>query len=138
MKLSANFSLEELIHSEIADRNAIDNTPGDAVVLNLKELCDNTLQPVRDKMGEVITVTSGYRSPAVNVLAKGAPNSQHVIGQAADIKCFSLGNKTLYNAIKDIGVFDQLIWEYGNDDAPQWVHVSFNPNGNRNQELRIS
>jgi len=137
MNLTDNFTLEEMIHSDIADKNHIDNIPDESIIENLRQLCENVLQPVREKLGEIITVSSGFRNTNVNLLAKGALNSQHVIGQAADLKCFSLGNKVLYDAIKERDIFDQLIWEYGNDDAPQWVHVSYNPNGNRNQELRI-
>ncbi len=137
MNLTNNFTLEELIHSEIADRNHVQNDPDPDVVERLTDLCKYVLQPCRDRLDAVITVTSGFRSPVVNALAKGALDSQHIKGEAADMKCFSLGNKALYNALKEGGIYDQLIWEYGNDQEPDWVHVSFRKEGNRKQELRI-
>jgi hypothetical protein len=139
MKLTENFTLEELTHSDIADREKLQNIPDDEIISNLKALCENVLQPIRNELGAVITVTSGFRSFRINALAKGSRNSQHLTGQAADIKCFAFGNKVLFDSIKKNVKFDQLIWEYGDNENPAWVHVSFRKDGkNRQQVIKIS
>jgi hypothetical protein len=101
---------------------------------NLRALAENVLQPTRDALGAV-KVTSAYRSPAVNSKVGGAKTSQHVQGQAADLK-FDGGNDVLFHWIKDNLDFDQLIWEFGSDTAPSWVHVSYSSSKNRKQILK--
>lgn len=128
-KLSENFSLEEMIASDTARIRKIDNTPTPAVKVKLERLCKEILQPIRDKYGHAITVTSGYRSPKLNAAVGGAKNSQHMTGEAADIKCTATSKATLFNLIKgmiaskEIKV-GQLIWEYGTKKEPNWIHVS--------------
>ena len=131
MQLTANFSLTELT----ATNTGLPNIPGPVEKGNLQLLSINVLQPARNKMGIPITVTSGYRSAAVNRAVKGAANSQHTRGQAADLVCAN--NTLLFNTIKNNGNFDQLIWEAGNDIAPAWVHVSYKASGNRGQVLKM-
>ena len=136
--LSKNFTLEEMIASATAKRKGIDNTPDKKVLENLTKLCKDVLQPIRDKLGKPLTVTSGYRCPKLNTAVGGAKNSQHKLGQAADI---TLGNtklnKALFNLIvemmkkKEIKV-GQLIDEYGY----RWIHVS-TPYSKVNQILHI-
>lgn len=131
MNLTKNFTLEELIYSDTAKQYGIDNTPDDTAIANLKALCENVLQPIRDKLGKPMNITSGYRCAALNSKVKGAANSQHLKGQAADFTVSGYTPVKLVLLIQDYGVeFDQLINEY-ND----WVHVSYNKGSNRNQPL---
>ena len=138
MHLTKNFTLEEMVYSDTAIRNNLDNVPGPDIINNLRDLCQHVLQPVRDNLGAEIIVSSGYRSPDVNAINGGAKNSQHLVGEAADIKCPTLGNAALYYAIADYGIFDQLIWEKGDNENPDWVHISYTTKRtNRKQKLRI-
>jgi len=125
-QLSKNFSLGELCKSEVAIRRNIDNTPSEKVKNNLQILVDNVLQPLRDKFGPM-TVTSGYRSPAVNTAVGGSPYSDHCLGMAADIEIVGVDNKVLAEYIQDNMKFTQLILEFYTDGVPDsgWVHVSY-------------
>lgn len=135
MKLSKNFTLEEFTKSQVAIRHGIPNNPGAEEIENLKALCENVIQPVRDRLGEAIFVSSGYRSQALNTAIGGALGSQHQKGEAADLE--AQDNSKLFFAIMSNGNFDQLIWEFGGDNAPAWVHVSYRRDGkNRGQILR--
>lgn len=128
-KLSKNFSLEELIASNTAKAKKIDNTPSEQIKKNLERLAKEVLQPIRDKYGHPITVTSGYRCPKLNAAVGGVKNSQHLTGEAADIKCTATSKATLFKIIKtmidnkELKV-GQLIWEYGTKKEPNWIHVS--------------
>jgi hypothetical protein len=135
MNLTKNFTLQEMYKSTTAIRLGIDNTPSDIAINNLRLLCNNVLQPLRDHMDESIKVNSGYRSPDLNKKIGGSKSSQHCLGQAADISC---GERTaeIYEYIKNNLIFDQIIWEFGNDDNPDWVHVSYSSTKNRKQCLR--
>lgn len=126
MQLSKNFTLAELCKSEVAIRRNIDNTPSEKVKNNLQVLVDNVLQPLRDKFGPV-TITSGYRSPAVNTAVGGSPVSDHCLGMAADIEIVGVDNKKLAEHIRDNFKFTQLILEFytEGDPASGWVHVSY-------------
>ena len=145
MKLTQNFSLEELTRSDTAERKGIDNSPTAEHIHNLAELCENVLQPLRDKVKHSIRVTSGYRSEKLNTAIGGAsrdgkPTSEHCYGKAADIKLIIDGeNKSeiLYLAILEMGIpFRQMIWEFGDEETPSWVHISFNKDDNKKQTLR--
>jgi zinc D-Ala-D-Ala carboxypeptidase len=141
MKLSPNFTLEEMLESQTARRKGISEqfTPSPEVINSLRALCKNILQPLRDAIGGPIKVSSGYRTPRLNRAIGGAKNSQHMVGEAADIQGLNgLTNKQLFNKIKQLNLpFDQLIWEFGNDQNPAWVHVSFGPR-NRRQVIRVT
>lgn len=130
MKLSEHFTLEEMVRSEYAARNGIDNTPGDTVVLNLTSLCRNTLEPLREIVKKSIHVSSGYRSPAVNEGIGGAKTSQHIEGKAADIVVDGMSIDELFDIACKFVPFDQCIHEFS-----QWVHISFNGESNRKQIL---
>ena len=130
MQLSKNFSLKELTKSETAIRRGIPNEPSAEQIENLKTLVENVLQPLRDYFNLPLVVNSGYRSPAVNTLIGGSATSQHMKGEAADIIVPTLDLKTVYLAIMNNFVYDQLIFEFGS-----WVHVSFNRKKNRKQNL---
>lgn len=136
MQLSKNFTLDEFTRSATAVKNGWNNEPGPQELAALVSLVQNVLQPARDALSAPINITSGYRSPQVNAAIGGAANSQHMQGQAADINA---GSKTaqLFFLIRDTLPFDQLIWELGNDAAPEWIHVSYRSTGNnRGQVLR--
>ena len=138
MMLSKNLSLKEAITSQTATRKKIDNTPSEAVIDSLKHIAVNVFQKVRDHFGKPIRISSGYRSPALNKAVGGSKSSQHVTGEALDIQGTNdLTNADIFYYIKDNLNFDQLIWEYGNDDEPAWVHVSLRRSGNRKQVFAI-
>jgi hypothetical protein len=130
-RLTANFTLEELTKT----RFALDNTPSPKVVENLQLLCEKVLQPLRDAVGPV-NVTSGYRSKAVNEAVNGARNSDHLWGYAADLQSPDGNHRKLYDWLKANAMFTQLIYEFGNDTQPQWVHVSYNPKELKREILR--
>lgn len=121
MKLSKDFSLHELIHSPTAVRLGLNNNPGAAARARLEMLVNQVLQPARDALGP-IRVTSGYRSWAVNTAVGGSKTSQHARGEAADL--VTQDNRVLFEWIRANCPFDQLIWEFGDDRQPAWVHVS--------------
>ena len=131
------FSIQELTKSATAARKGIDNSPSTQVVQNLTALIEMVLDPLREAYGKPIIVTSGYRCEKLNKAVGGAANSQHVKGEAADIRCVSdsrAENKRLFDLIVASGLpFDQLIDEYGYD----WVHVSFRDGANRRQILHV-
>ena len=131
------FTLYELTNSHVATRKGIDNTPSDKVAANLTALVDNVLDPLRKAYGKPIVVTSGYRCAELNKLVGGAAKSQHVYGQAADIRSVSdspRDNKALFDLIIKLHLpFDQLIDEYGYN----WVHVSYSSVHNRKQVLHV-
>lgn len=137
MKLTTNFSLHEMVKSETAARLGIDNTPTDEVIKNLKTLCENVLQPVRDHFKLPVKVNSGYRSPKINEKVGGAKMSDHMTGMAADIEVPSIANYDLALWIKNNLKFKQLILEFytpGILDSG-WVHVSYDPANLKNQVL---
>jgi hypothetical protein len=136
-QLSRNFTLAELCKSEVAIRRNIDNTPSEKVKNNLQILVANVLQPLRDKFGPV-TITSGYRSPAVNTAVGGSPVSDHCLGMAADIEINGIDNKVLAEYIRDNFKFTQLILEFYTEDVPDsgWVHVSYDENDLKCNVLR--
>ena len=138
MKLTENFSLNELTKSQTAERKGIDNTPSAEHQENLKSLCEMVLQPIRDHFGQVVSISSGYRSPELCVAIGSSTKSQHASGCAADFEIFGVSNKELADWINENLTYDQLILEYWNESDPNsgWVHCSFTLNGNRKQYLR--
>jgi zinc D-Ala-D-Ala carboxypeptidase len=129
-QLSQSFTLQELVFSQTAARDAIDNTPSAAQVRALRDLCANILQPLRDSVGKPLVVSSGYRCPRLNRAIGGSATSQHMEGRAADIVCFSLDTKKLFKRVLELKLpFDQLIYEGGRESV--WVHVSFDPQRDR-------
>ena len=141
MELSKNFSLEELVFSITANNHGINNTPNAEVNAALKRLAVEVLQPIRDAWGQPIVVTSGYRCPRLNAAVGGVKNSQHVLGQAADIKAANpADNGKLFACIKKLVQqkkinVGQLIWEYGSKTNPRWVHVSLPRVGKPNNQV---
>lgn len=125
------FTIDELTKSATANRLKIDNTPSKQIQQNLVALVDNVLDPLRQAWGSPIIVSSGYRCQALNKAVGGVANSQHQLGQAADIHTVSdtpADNKKLYQLIQKLGLpVDQCINEYGYN----WLHVSFSPRHRR-------
>jgi len=140
MKISKNFILEELTKSQEATRLGIDNTPNEEHILNLKLLCENILQPIRDFYGMPVSVSSGYRSAKLCEAIGSSSKSQHTKGQAADFEIFGIHNKELSDWIVQNLDYDQCILEFWNPNDPNsgWVHCSYNDAGNRKQYLRAS
>ena len=142
-QFTKNFSYDELIASATAKRLGIDNTPTLEEKEKLRQLCEDILQPIRDAWKGVIVVNSGYRCEALNKAVGGVKNSQHRLGEAADIKPVKIneGGK-LYRMIQNMvnrGLITvgQCIWEYGNSKNPQWVHVSLPTPKHKNEFFRI-
>jgi hypothetical protein len=134
MDLTKNFPLREMLRSQSATRLGFEEqfNPGQDIINNLRLLCENILQPLRDSLGRGVFVNSGYRAPRTNESVGGSKTSQHLTGQAADIEVGHLTIEQLYQRIKNSGLpFDQLIQEFD-----QWVHVSYNAAGGRKQCLR--
>lgn len=132
-KLSKNFTMEEFTRSQIAIEHGIDNQPGEAEAAAIRALVTQLLQPLRDRAGEPIAITSGYRSEEVNRLADGVANSQHRRGEAAD--CYTAsGPKRLLKTLLASGLdFDQAIVYR----RRRFLHLSYKANGNnRRQVLR--
>lgn len=135
MNLTKDFTLQEMTRSEAATRHGFKEqfAPSENIIANLKLLCENILQPLREKLGVKISVTSGYRSKRTNNAIGGSATSQHIEGQAADIKVNGISTIELCRKIKEFDLpFDQLIEEFG-----QWVHVSYSEK-NRRQILQAT
>ena len=137
MNLSANFSLHEMTKSETALRMGFDNTPDDEATENLRLLCEKVLQPVRDHYGKGVKVNSAYRSPESNAAVGGSKTSDHCKGMAADIEIPGVANADLAQWIMDNLEYTQLILEFYTPGIPDsgWVHVSYDPNNLKKQEL---
>jgi len=137
MNLSANFTLKELTKSDTATRLGLDNTPDDEALENLKTLCEKVLQPVREHFDKSVSVNSAYRSPESNAAVGGSKTSDHCKGMAADIEIPSVANADLAQWIMDNLDYTQLILEFYTQGIPDsgWVHVSYDPNNLKKQEL---
>ena len=144
MKLSKNFTLQELIKSNTALRLGIDNTPSKEGIMKLTILATSVLQLLRDRIG-ALRITSGYRSPQLNTAIGGSNKSQHTKCEAVDIQYVKRGrmdNLLIYQALIDLDIdFDQCILEFGDSTAtsdptsPAWIHLSYKITNNRRQVL---
>jgi hypothetical protein len=137
MQLSEHFELAEFIRSSTAKRASISNMPTNAHLENIKLLCEKVLEPIRVHFARPIILSSGYRSSALNRAVGGSSSSQHCSGEAADIDMdgTNVTNAQIFNYIKDNLEFDQLIWEFGTDTNPDWVHVSYESNGRQRKQI---
>lgn len=127
-----NFTITELVKSDTAERQGINNTPDINSLDNLLELIFYVLQPLRNKLGKPMVITSGFRSAKVNQLVGGVSNSQHLYGQAADFVVNGMTPAQVVEFVKNSGIeFDQCINEYN-----QWTHISYNKGHNRKQILK--
>jgi len=137
--LSKYVSLSEVVTSVTAKRYGIDNTPNATQKASLKLVCEMVFDKVREHFNVPIFIASGFRCEKLNTLVGGSKTSQHRLGEALDIDADNYGgitNKQIFDYIKTNLHFDQLIWEFGTNENPEWVHVSYKPKGNRNSVLK--
>jgi hypothetical protein len=139
MKLSEHLDLSEVTRSDSAKRKGISNEPTPEHLENFKKLAENIFEPIRKHFGVPIHLSSGYRSKALNAAIGGSATSQHCTGEAIDIdmdgSANGVSNKMVFDYIKANLNFDQLIWEFGTKDAPDWVHVSFESTGKQRKQV---
>jgi hypothetical protein len=133
MNLSAHVTLAEFENSPTATTHGINNKMNESQIASAKLLCENVFEPLRIHLNTPIQISSAYRSVQLNKMIKGSLSSQHCKGEAMDLQIGSKG----FNFIKDKLEFDQLIWEFGNDENPSWVHVSYSSK-NRKQVLKAT
>jgi zinc D-Ala-D-Ala carboxypeptidase len=138
MNISEHISLKEAIRSNTAKRLGIDNMPDNETLVTMQITAEHIFEPIRNKFNEPIYISSFYRSPELNTAIGGSTRSQHCKGEAIDIDdVYSKAtNADFFNYIKESLEFDQLIWEFGNDEQPDWVHVSYNLGKNRMRILK--
>ena len=139
MQISKHLSLAEVSRSETAKRKGINNTPSGEHLENFKKLAENIFEPIREHFGVPIHISSGYRSKELNAAVGGSSSSQHCQGEAIDIDMDGspngVTNKMVFDYIKDNLNFDQMIWEFGNDTNPDWVHVSYESTGKQRKQI---
>lgn len=126
-KLSKYCSYGEATKSDAAVRKGIDNTPNESQIEAMKYVASEIFDKVREFAGGPVHINSFYRSPELNAAIGGAKLSQHMKGEAIDIDCDQFGNsenELIFKFVKDNLEFDQLIWEFGTEKRPDWIHVS--------------
>ena len=139
MKLSEHLTLEEVTKSATATRLGISNIPSEEHLDNLKKLAIFVFEKIRSKFNTPIYIISGYRSKELNDAVGGATKSDHMNGMAIDIDMDDKGtvtNKEIFNYVKDNLEFSKLIYEFGNDENPDWVHISYDENNLNNTVLK--
>jgi len=139
MKLSEHLDLSEVIRSESAKRKGISNMPTEAHIANFKLLAEKIFQPIREHFRCPIHISSGYRSKELNAAIGGSATSQHCSGEAIDIDMDGtpngVTNRMVFDYIKDNLEFDQLIYEFGDKQNPDWVHVSYESTGKQRKQI---
>ena len=142
MKVTEHVSYKEVTKSNTATRKGIENIPSGEQMENIKLLCENVFEPLRKHVGGPIAINSLFRSLKLNMAIGGAASSQHCAnnGAAMDIDDTYgiMSNADMFEFIKNSLDFDQLIWEFGTNENPDWVHVSYKARGNRKQILKCS
>ena len=138
-RISKHITYKEAIRSNTALRLNINNIPNDYEISNMVGIASNVFEPLREYVGGPIKINSMFRSEALNRAIGGSSRSQHCQGRAIDLDD-TFGHKTnaeMFNYIKNNLNFDQLIWEFGDDTNPDWIHVSFVSNDeNRGRVLQ--
>ena len=137
--ISKHISNKEGVYSRTAIRRNLDNTPNEEQLANMKVLANKIFEPLRIYVNGPIKINSFFRSPELNTAIGGSRNSQHCRGQAIDLDDTfgEMTNAEMYKFIKAHMDFDQLIWEFGDNNNPAWVHVSYvSPEENRNRCLK--
>ena len=137
--ISKHISYKEGVYSTTATRKGINNTPDDEQLDNMELIAEKVFEPLREWVGGPIKINSFFRSPKLNKAIGGSSKSQHCHGQAIDIDDTYgiVANSEMYHYIKENLDFDQLIWEFGDDDNPNWIHVSYvSKEDNRNRCLK--
>jgi zinc D-Ala-D-Ala carboxypeptidase len=138
MQLSKHLSLAEVTRSDSAKRKGISNQPTPEHIENFKKLAANIFEPIREHFKVPILISSGYRSKDLNTAIGGSLTSQHCQGEAIDIDMDGAGtisNADVFKYIKENLNFDQLIWEFGDLDNPDWVHVSYESTGKQRKQI---
>jgi hypothetical protein len=138
-QISKHITYVEATHNQTAIRHKKENIPNNEQLASMRLTAQKIFEPVRAHFKVPIAITSFFRSKEVNSLVGGSATSQHTTGEAMDINAAVLGkicNAEIFFFIKDNLLFDQLIWEFGDDTNPDWVHVSYKNIGNRRQILR--
>ena len=139
MKLSEHLDLSEVTRSESAKRNGISNMPTEAHIANFKLLAEKIFEPIRTHFRCPIIISSGYRSKELNAAIGGSLTSQHCQGEAIDIDMDGtpngVTNRMVFDYIKDNLNFDQLIYEFGDANNPDWVHVSYESTGKQRKQI---
>lgn len=142
MNLSKNLSLSEVIYSKTALRRNIDNTPTEEHIENLKYVAEKVFQPIREHFGVPIYVSSGYRSKDLNEVIGGSPRSFHSHGLALDLdqdgRNKGVSNADVFYFIKENLQFTELIWEFGDETNPNWVHVAIAPGREDEKKIKIA
>lgn len=142
MKLSKNLSLSEVTKSNTAMRRGIDNSPTEAHIENLKYVAEKVFQPIRDHFGVPIYISSGYRSQALNEAIGGSPRSFHSHGMALDLdqdgRNRGVSNADVFFYIKECLPFTELIWEFGDENNPNWVHVAIAEGREDEKKIKIA
>tara|TARA_R110002012_G_scaffold214475_2_gene385560 strand:+ start:691 stop:1146 length:456 start_codon:yes stop_codon:yes gene_type:complete len=136
--ISKHISKKEGVYSTTAMRLGIDNTPSDDQLHFMEIIAEKVFEPLREYVGGPIKINSFFRSPELNTAIGGSKTSQHCKGQAMDIDDTfgKMTNAKMYYWIKDNLDFDQMIWEFGDDKNPAWIHISYvSPDKNRNRCL---
>ena len=138
-KISEHVSYKEGVKSNTASRLGIENTPGSYELSNMGILADNIFEPLRKWVGGPIKINSFFRSENLNKAIGGSSRSQHCQGRAMDVDD-TFGHKTnaeMFHYVKENLNFDQIIWEFGDDDNPDWVHISYiSDSENRGRALK--
>ena len=139
MRLSEHLDLSEVIRSESAKRLGISNMPTAEHIANFKILAENIFEPIRNNFRVPIHISSAYRSVALNKAIKGSATSQHCKGEAIDVdmdgSSNGVTNRMVFDYIHKNLNFDQLIWEFGTNENPDWVHVSYNSKGTQRKQV---
>jgi hypothetical protein len=138
MNISDHISLKEAVRSNTAKRLGIDNMPDNETLVTMQVTAQHVFEPLRQHFNEPIYISSFYRCEELNKAIGGSSKSQHCKGEAIDIDdVYSKAtNADFFNYIKDKLEFDQLIWEFGDDESPDWVHVSYSLGNNRMRILK--
>lgn len=140
--ISKHISYKEAIRSSTAKRYSINNRPCEYQLCNMRMLAEKVFEPLREGLGDnPIYIASFYRCESLNTIIGGANNSQHIAmnGAAFDLDGDVFGNVTneeIFDFVLNNLEFDQMIWEFGNDYNPEWVHISYKEGHNRNEVLR--
>tara|TARA_R100000655_G_scaffold77245_1_gene116303 strand:- start:8772 stop:9227 length:456 start_codon:yes stop_codon:yes gene_type:complete len=137
--ISKHISYKEGAYSNTAIRRGIDNNPNAKELKNMKLTAEKVFEPLREHVGRPIKINSFFRCPELNKAIGGSSKSQHCNGQAIDIDDTygNMSNADMYEWIKENLDFDQMIWEFGSNENPAWVHVSYvSPGLNRNRCLK--
>lgn len=139
MNISEHITMAEATKSQVATRNSLPNKPGPRELANMIDTAENIFEPVRKHFGVPIFISSFYRSAGVNAVLGGAKRSQHCTGQAVDVDGDVFGgvtNREIFEYVLNNLEFDQLIWEFGDNNNPDWVHFSYARGNNRRIVMR--